>query len=121
MRAHPDRRDNRRCAEPPQVVTNAGEPEHVGRDSELTAPNCGTAGRTLGRGLGPRRAEIEGQSIFERFYRSAVQEPDPRGLGLGLWIVKSIVDRHGGSVAAARTMDGRTRFSVTLPVMAAAS
>jgi signal transduction histidine kinase len=68
---------------------------------------------------GPGVPEIEGQSIFERFYRSAVQEPDPRGLGLGLWIVKSIVDRHGGSVVAARTVDGRTRFSVTLPAMAA--
>jgi signal transduction histidine kinase len=36
-------------------------------------------------------------------------------LGLGLWIVKSIVDRHGGQISAARTADGRTRFSVTLP------
>jgi signal transduction histidine kinase len=62
--------------------------------------------------------EMEGQSIFERFYRSADQEPDPRGLGLGLWIVKSIVERHGGSVAALRTAAGRTRFSVTLPRVA---
>jgi signal transduction histidine kinase len=43
-------------------------------------------------------------------------EPEPGGLGLGLWIVKSIVDRHGGWISAARTAEGRTRFSVTLPV-----
>jgi signal transduction histidine kinase len=30
--------------------------------------------------------------------------------------VKSIVERHGGRVAAARTGAGRTRFTVTLPV-----
>ncbi|MCM2310040.1 MAG: ATP-binding protein [Steroidobacteraceae bacterium] len=65
---------------------------------------------------GPGVPEPAGASIFERFYRSADQEPEPRGLGLGLWIVKSIVDRHGGRVAAGRTTAGRTRFSITLPV-----
>jgi signal transduction histidine kinase len=57
-----------------------------------------------------------GGSIFERFYRSSDQEPEPRGLGLGLWIVKSIVERHGGQVSCARTPEGRTRFTVLLPV-----
>jgi signal transduction histidine kinase len=64
---------------------------------------------------GPGVPQGEGGSIFERFYRSAEQEPEPRGLGLGLWIVKSIVDRHGGQVRAERTAGGRTRFTVTLP------
>jgi signal transduction histidine kinase len=32
-----------------------------------------------------------------------------------LWIVKSIVDRHGGQITAVRTAEGRTRFIVTLP------
>jgi two-component system sensor histidine kinase MprB len=59
--------------------------------------------------------ENERGSIFERFHRAADQEPEPRGLGLGLWIVKSIVERHGGQVAAARTADGVTRFIMTLP------
>jgi signal transduction histidine kinase/HAMP domain-containing protein len=40
-------------------------------------------------------------SIFDRFYRAAGGEPEQTGLGLGLWIVKSIVERHGGQVAAA--------------------
>jgi signal transduction histidine kinase len=57
----------------------------------------------------------EGGSIFQRFYRAADQEPEPRGLGLGLWIVKSIVERHGGHVRAERTAAGRTRFTITLP------
>jgi signal transduction histidine kinase len=69
---------------------------------------------------GPGVPEIEGQSIFERFYRSADQEPEPRGMGLGLWIVKSIVERHGGSVRVERTDDARTRFAVTLPATGAA-
>jgi signal transduction histidine kinase len=60
------------------------------------------------------------QSIFERFQRGADVEPEPGGLGLGLWIVKSIVDRHGGQISATRTDQGRTRFSVTLPAESAA-
>jgi signal transduction histidine kinase len=54
-------------------------------------------------------------SIFERFRRGADIEPEPGGLGLGLWIVKSIVERHGGQISAVRTAEGRTRFIVTLP------
>jgi len=54
-------------------------------------------------------------SIFDRFSRGKEEEPEPGGLGLGLWIVKSIVERHGGTVRAERTDQGRTRFSVTLP------
>jgi signal transduction histidine kinase len=64
---------------------------------------------------GPGVQQGEGGSIFQRFYRAADQEPEPRGLGLGLWIVKSIVERHGGHVRAERTAAGRTRFTITLP------
>jgi signal transduction histidine kinase len=69
--------------------------------------------------VGPGVADPEQGSIFERFYRAADSEPEPRGLGLGLWIVKSIVERHGGRVAAERTPAGRTRFTITLPVAGA--
>ena len=56
--------------------------------------------------------------IFERFKRGGAEEPEPGGLGLGLWISRSIVERHGGSISAARTPDGLTRFTMTLPVEA---
>ncbi len=65
---------------------------------------------------GPGMPEGAGNSIFEQFRRGRDVEPEPGGLGLGLWIVKSIVDRHGGQITAARTAEGRTRFSVKLPV-----
>jgi signal transduction histidine kinase len=59
--------------------------------------------------------DLADSSIFERFYRGKDEEPEPTGLGLGLWIVKSIVERHGGQVSAGRTTEGRTRFSILLP------
>ena len=54
-------------------------------------------------------------AIFERFQRGAETEPDAPGLGLGLWIVKSIIERHGGSIRVERTAAQRTRFTLVLP------
>jgi signal transduction histidine kinase len=54
-------------------------------------------------------------AIFERFQRGADTEPDAPGLGLGLWIVKSIMERHGGSIRVERTAAQRTRFTLVLP------
>lgn len=65
---------------------------------------------------GPGVPEAQLGSIFDRFSRGPEQEPDAGGLGLGLWIVKSIVERHGGQITAFRTADNRTRFSFNLPL-----
>jgi signal transduction histidine kinase len=54
-------------------------------------------------------------AIFERFQRGVEAEPDAPGLGLGLWIVKSIIERHGGSIRVERTAAQRTRFTLVLP------
>ena len=69
---------------------------------------------------GPGLPEGDALSIFERFKRGGSQEPEPGGLGLGLWISRSIVERHGGTITAARTAEGFTRFTFTLPTEAAA-
>jgi len=65
---------------------------------------------------GPGLPEGDTVGIFERFRRGGAQEPEPGGLGLGLWISRSIVERHGGTLTAARTADGFTRFTMALPV-----
>ncbi len=102
-----------------QVVTNllanANKFGPEGSEIEVGAARNGSSVELWVEDSGPGAPELEGTSIFERFYRSADSEPDPRGLGLGLWIVKSIVLRHGGTVRAGRTPAGRTRFTVMLP------
>jgi signal transduction histidine kinase len=102
-----------------QVVTNllANASKFGPEDSDIRIGAAAAGGEVSlwVEDAGPGAPDLDGTSIFERFYRSADQEPEPRGLGLGLWIVKSIVERHGGRVAAARTAEARTRFTVTLP------
>jgi signal transduction histidine kinase len=63
---------------------------------------------------GPGIASGGVSQIFERFQRGVESEPDAPGLGLGLWIVKSIIDRHGGSIRVERTAAGHTRFTLVL-------
>jgi signal transduction histidine kinase len=63
-------------------------------------------------GAGPESSD--GEQLFARFRRGG-SEPEPAGLGLGLWLVKSIIERHGGNVAFERTATQRTRFTFTLP------
>ena len=69
---------------------------------------------------GPGPASIAGEGLFAPFHRGADPEPEPGGLGLGLWIVRSIVERHGGTIGMERTEQRRTRFTMTLPVEVAA-
>ena len=52
--------------------------------------------------------------LFERFFQ-AHAESHRSGLGLGLYIVKQIVERHGGSVGVEFPEDGGTRFVVEIP------
>jgi signal transduction histidine kinase len=56
------------------------------------------------------------EALFERFLRSPSEEPEQSGMGLGLWIVKSIVERHGGRVAVQSGASSGARMCVTLPL-----
>ena len=52
------------------------------------------------------------QRIFEPFF---VRKETGKGRGLGLPIVKSIVDRHGGTINIETEVDQGTTFVVNLP------
>ncbi len=67
------------------------------------------------RGIGIPPAEL--RKIFQRFHRAGRDvQRKAAGLGLGLFIVRSLVLRHGGRVVARSEGVGRgSRFAVTLP------
>jgi signal transduction histidine kinase len=53
--------------------------------------------------------------LFERFFRSSATRDVP-GTGLGLTIVRAIVESHGGSVVCKSVPGEGTTFTVTLPL-----
>jgi len=62
----------------------------------------------------------EHQKIFEKFYR--VGDPlvhNTKGSGLGLSLVRHIVEAHGGEVAVDSTPGQGSKFTIVLPVKAA--
>jgi signal transduction histidine kinase len=52
--------------------------------------------------------------VWDRLYRGDASR-SARGLGLGLSLVKAIVEAHGGRVSVASTLGEGSRFTVTLP------
>jgi signal transduction histidine kinase len=91
------------------------------------SPDAGSVDLTVDRGNGKVTIEVEDRGIgisesererlFERFFRSqgALDRQIP-GTGLGLYITKSIVEAHGGSVAARSVAGEGSSFVVELPV-----
>ncbi len=56
--------------------------------------------------------------IFEEFYRTRqAKEMEPRGTGLGLSLVKEILEKHGGDIAVESELGKGSRFSFRLPVL----
>nr|WP_320025109.1 ATP-binding protein [uncultured Acetobacterium sp.] len=72
------------------------------------------------RDYGPGISEIEQKRIFNAFYR--VEEDRSRGYdeggsGLGLYIVKQIVEKHEGKIDIVSQVGEGTNIIVTLPIL----
>jgi two-component system, OmpR family, sensor histidine kinase SenX3 len=71
--------------------------------------------RVSDRGMGIQRAELK--RVFRRFYRAPGRlVAQVKGTGLGLFIVRAIVKRHGGRIVAESEGEGRgATFRIRLP------
>jgi signal transduction histidine kinase len=59
----------------------------------------------------------EHEKIFERFYRRGSElRRETQGVGIGLSIVKHIVEAHGGRVLVASEVGKGSRFTIEIPV-----
>jgi two-component system OmpR family sensor kinase len=65
---------------------------------------------------GPGIAEADVSRVFDRFYRADLsRDRGSGGAGLGLSIVRAIVERHGGEIRARNLPGGGAEFAFDLP------
>jgi signal transduction histidine kinase len=66
-------------------------------------------------------AQEDQARIFEEFYRTAqAKTMEHRGTGLGLPLVKQIVEGHGGTIEVESAVGKGSRFTIRLPIAAGA-
>jgi signal transduction histidine kinase len=97
------------------LLTNAikygaeGTPIKV--DIELRDDEVAVAVRSEGPGLGPEAMA----TLFQRFRRAATNGK-VKGVGLGLYITRGLIEAHGGRIGVESSPTGPTVFRFTLPV-----
>lgn len=93
------------------VWTETTTAEHNGRDDNTDETVVVVAVRDQGVGIAP---DVQSQ-VFERYYRVNTALA-ASGLGLGLYLCREIVSRHGGQIVLDSTLGEGTTFRVTLPL-----
>ncbi|HEX5417196.1 MAG TPA: ATP-binding protein [Chloroflexota bacterium] len=103
-----------------QVLSNLIENavKYAPRDTEIRVSARLDAGEVqlsvVDRGPGIASAALA--RVFEPFFRASGNGPRPQGTGLGLAVVKGLVEAHGGRAWAENRPDGGARFTFTLPL-----
>lgn len=66
-------------------------------------------------GIGITKEELP--KVFDKMQRGKhAAQIDPNGSGLGLFIVKTIVESHGGKIEAESEIKRGSTFKITLPI-----
>jgi len=86
--------------------------EHIGIELGIQTDSIRVAIADRGRGL----SRIESENLFRRFTRIDDQEEPQYGIGLGLAVVKAIVEEHQGSVGVMQRPEGGSEFWFKIPL-----
>jgi signal transduction histidine kinase len=95
------------------LAANALRHTPEGGEISITAEKGSDGVRILVRDTGPGVPPEHLPHIFDRFYKVDAARKAAGGSGLGLSIVKTIVERHGGTIAARN--DPGAVFEIELP------
>jgi len=83
-------------------------------NSDSGPPQAQVEVRDYGPGIPPENLK----TVFNRFYQISDEERRPRsGLGLGLFISKSIIEQHGGEITVQSSPGAGSAFIITLPLI----
>ena len=90
-------------------------PDHGSVEIIITKDNKNAIIHIKDNGIGISEEDIP--NIFERFYRSeSSRNRDTGGAGLGLAIVQSIINAHGGRISVNSQKNIGTQFTIYLPL-----
>lgn len=99
------------------VVSNAVKFTPAGGTVAVTTDRHGDVVRITCRDSGMGIPEAERQRLFTRFFRASdAQAGQIQGTGLGLVIVRTIAEAHGGEVELSSVEGEGTTVTITLPV-----
>jgi two-component system sensor histidine kinase MprB len=94
------------------ILDNACKWSPPGGSVEVTLANSEVTGRDHGPGIDP----VDLPHVFDRFYRAPAARPLP-GSGLGLSIVRRVMDLHDGSVSIESTQGDGTLVRLAFPII----
>jgi signal transduction histidine kinase len=101
------------------LILNASKFGPPNSSIDVTISVRGGAVRVAVSDRGPGVSSDQAQRLFEPYYRApATAGSGTDGVGLGLSIVKSIVEAHGGQVGVESRQGGGARFWFSLPTVA---
>lgn len=107
---------DRICQVIQNLVGNAIKYSPEGEEVVVRVEDCGDRARVSvrDRGIGIPAEALP--RLFDRFYRAEnVQTASIKGLGLGLYIARSLVEAHGGTMTVESTLGAGSTFVFTLP------
>ena len=102
------------------LLTNAMKYSAEDCPVTLTLRRCAGEARVCVRDEGPGIPPESLPNLFERFYRVPgvhARSGSPGGLGLGLFISKSIIERHGGEMRVESELGRGSTFAFMLPLI----
>ena len=98
------------CSRTPRAIRPTARRSRVAVAARGRGASCASPSATAARGSPP----AEQPRIFDRFVRGAAAE-GKGGLGIGLYLCRTIVERHGGTIGVDSTVGGGAAFWIDLP------
>jgi two-component system sensor histidine kinase KdpD len=98
------------------LIENAAKYSELGSpifiSAEVKGDNILTSVADRGSGID----DLERSMIFDKFYRGQSQRFRTQGTGMGLAIVRAIVEAHGGTIDVASQLGSGSVFTFSLPI-----
>ena len=98
------------------LLSNALEVAPEGSALHIDARRAGEDARLEVRDAGPGMTAEQRARAFDRFWRAGAARRDGGGFGLGLAIVRELVNADGGTVVLDDAPEGGLRVAITLPL-----